>query len=117
MNTKKNNWFKALKEGLTDNYNESRTEEEHPKSVFTSVDFRDGSAIEVTLYRDNHIEVDYYHADEDVDRDCQNITQYMEDNLPSWDELEKEWKESLPEDEWTAHGFRNEADYWHYRLG
>ncbi len=95
-----------------------RTMEEHdnPKSVVADVHFEDGSFIEIELFRNNNTEVYYYHK-ENEDRQCPNITQYIEDNLYSWEELMDAYDDAETLDEWQANGFRDEADYWQYRLG
>ena len=90
--------------------------EGEPKSVLASMDFADGSMIEVELCSDNQVLVYIYHANEQVERDLPNMREYIEDNLISWEELAEKYESAMPEDEWTAHGFRNEADYWHYRM-
>lgn len=110
-------WFKQLQNRMRDDFFEAHNEEDHPTTAFADVHFDDGSFLEVELNKNNTIDVYYYHADEKVDRDCPNITQYIDDNLPDWDEYLEQYEDAEPEDEWQAHGFRDEADYWRYRLG
>jgi hypothetical protein len=112
------NWFDELKERMHDAFFKVHNEEDCPTAAFADYHFDDGSFLEVELHKKNNVvDVYYYHAYEKVDRDCPNITQYIEDNLPDWDEYMEQYEDAYPEDEWQAHGFDNEADYWHYRLG
>lgn len=42
----------------------------------------------------------------------------IEEALPDWDAIEEEWQEENPEeDEYEAHGFRDEADYLNWKYG
>jgi len=110
-------WIEELNENMTTAFFDEFNELVSPRSVLASVEMGDGSYIEVELHRDNTVDVYIYHADPNNERECPNIERYIEDNLIDWDELKEQYDEAQPEDEWTAHGFRNEADYWHYRLG
>lgn len=110
-------WIEKLNASMTAAFFDAFNEQDNPRSVLASVEMGDGSFIETELHRDNTLDVYIYHADRKNDRECPNITQYIEDNLIGWDELKEQYDDAQPEDEWTAHGFRNEADYWHYRLG
>lgn len=88
------------------------------KSILVDFYFDDGSFIEVEMNSKNEVDVFIYHKNEDNERDCPNLEAYIIDNLPSWDEYVALYeKTNVYEDEWTSHGFRNEADYWKYRLG
>lgn len=118
MSKNEKSWFDRLTEDITDSYFEARNSEyTTPRAVLGIVHFDDGSFLEVELNKNNGVKVMPYHADEKCDRALPNITKFIEDNLISWDELCEQWEDVLPEDEWQAHGFRNEADYWHYILG
>lgn len=109
-------WFNKLSKNLEEAFTEAHNIYDYPESVSADVNFNDGSFIEVELYKNNNLDVFIYHADEKVERECPNITKYLEDNLPDWEVLKEDY-ESYPQDEWQAHGFKDEADYWHYRLG
>ena len=110
-------WIEKLNANMTAAFFDAFNEQDNPRSVLASVDFTDGSFIEAELHRDNTLDVYIYHADCNNERECPNITAYIEDSLIGWNELKEQYDDAQPEDEWTAHGFRNEADYWHYRLG
>lgn len=90
-----------------------------PKSVIAEYWFEDESYIEITLKNSNDVKVRIVHRDEDTNsRECPNVISYIEDNLPSWAEFWDEFLENnRPWDEWTEHGFRDAADYYHYRYG
>lgn len=47
----------------------------------------------------------------EYERDYPNIEGYLSENIILWDEIEIE-----EYDEWDDHGFKNEADFWKYRL-
>lgn len=107
---------KRIMNAFEDAFNESDPEYP-PKSVHTDVIFDDDSCIEICINRNNDVEVNFYHSNSS-ERLCPNIEQYIQDNLPSWDDYYEAYCENnQPWDEWTEHGFRNEADYWKYRLG
>lgn len=112
-----NKWMKKLSDNMSDDFAKRHNEEHCVRSVLTDYHFGDGSFIEVELTSMDEVKVWFYHKDPDVDRHCSNIEQFIVDNLPHWDDFKEEYEESLPEDEWQSHGFRNEADYLHYRYG
>lgn len=116
MGKRQKKWQDRLNDALEDAFIEAHNIHDCPESVVASVKFADGSYIEVELYKNNNIEVYYYHADKSNQMDCPNITKYLEDNLADWDVL-KEMYDNYPTDEWQANGFRDEADYWRYRMG
>lgn len=57
--------------------------------------------------------------DENPCRDYNNVTDWLEEHLQRDDVLDelKRQIEYATEDEWEAHGFRDEADYLRYRYG
>lgn len=110
-------WIEKLNASMTAAFFDAFNEQDNPRSVLASVEMGDGSFIETELHPDNTLDVYIYHADRKNERECPNITAYIEDSLIGWNELKEQYDDAQPEDEWTAHGFRNEADYWHYRLG
>lgn len=110
-------WIEKLNASMTAAFFDAFNEQDNPRSVLASVEMGDGSFIETELHLDNTLDVYIYHADRKNERECPNITAYIEDSLIGWNELKEQYDDAQPEDEWTAHGFRNEADYWHYRLG
>jgi hypothetical protein len=115
----KDNWFERLADNLRDAYFQKHNEEDYPRSVLADVHFDDGSFVEVELFKKNNsIDVYYYHADEKVERDCPNITRYIEDNLPDWSALMEEYEDADVEmDEWQSHGFADEVAYWRWKEG
>lgn len=110
-------WIEKLNASMTAAFFNAFSLYDNPQSVIASVVMGDGSYIDVELFRNNDVNVWAYHADRKNERECPNITAYIEDSLIGWNELKEQYDDAQPEDEWTAHGFRNEADYWHYRLG
>lgn len=68
--------------------------------------------IEVDCRGNNVIEV--YH-DNNSERPCPRLVAAINDELPVWEDVEKEFKEDCEEDEWTLHGFRDAADYYNWR--
>jgi hypothetical protein len=56
--------------------------------------------------------------DNDNEHDCPLLCKAIEEALPDWDAIEEEWQEENPEeDEYEAHGFRDEADYLNWKYG
>lgn len=90
-------------------------DDEHFKA---SVDTNDGT-IEVFYFRKNgkwQIEVCIY-QDNDKGVELTNFQKYLENNIEvDWDAVEEQWQENEM-DEWQAHGFRDEADFWHWKEG
>lgn len=119
MNNKKKTWFDRLTENLHDRFFECMDEDRYCQQVLASVDFPDGSFIEVELFKvNNSIDVYFYHADEGNDRDCPNIEDYIQDNLPDWSALMEEYEDAeVDMDEWQSHGFANEAAFWRWKEG
>lgn len=79
-------------------------------SACVTYDCNDGY-IDVFTNSKDYVEVTVC-PDSDLDRRHTNIEQAITDALPLWDDVEVE-----EYDEWNEHGFRDAADYWHYRLG
>lgn len=47
-----------------------------------------------------------------------NIAEWLEANLCDWSEIEKAHEDDMrPYDYWDEHGFRDAADYYHWRYG
>ena len=114
-------WMRVLDDRLYEAfqiaYNES-DKEFPPKSVLCDMYFDDFCCIEVEITRSGDVNINAYHKDERNERECPNIEQYIVDNLPSWEEYYDAYCDSAEVfDEWTSHGFRNEDDYWRYRMG
>ena len=119
MSKTKKTWFDRLNENLRKDFVQAFDDSDYFEQVLTSVDFPDGSFIEVELFRKNNsIDVYFYHADGDNDRECPNIEDYIQDNLPDWSALMEEYEDAAVEmDEWQQHGFANEAAFWRWKEG
>lgn len=117
MKAKKNDWMQKLSDNMFDDFAKRHNEEHCVRSVITDYHFNDGSFIEVELTSNDEVNVWFYHKDANVDRNCENIEQFIVDNLPHWDDYKQEYEESFIEDEWQAHGFKDEADYVRYKFG
>ena len=89
-----------------------------PTSVLADYHFNDGSFIEVEMFKHSQPDVFIYHADKGNERECPNLERYIQKSLPRWDDYLEAFNESCePYDEWNEHGFRDEADFWHYIFG
>lgn len=109
-------WFARLLDNLDNAFNDVMANDDYPKQVVADTDLDDGSTIEIELFRDNTLDVYFYRNKQTKEDNLPNIVQYLEDNLPDWDTLEEEYRDAVM-DVWQQHGFRDEADYWHYRMG
>lgn len=69
---------------------------------------------------DSNGDVEVVDCMHDVPHDCRdlsNVGEWIEDHLCSSSELEDMYHDELYDyDEWNEHGFRDAADYWHYRI-
>lgn len=83
--------------------------------AFATVDTNDGY-IELSISRyDTSVVIVH---DNDNEHDCPLLCKAIEEALPDWDVIEEEWqKENPEEDEYEAHGFRDEADYLNWKYG
>ena len=112
------NWIDKINEVLLDNYFDKRDGGEWPESVMGWYHFSDDSELEVELFSNNTVKVYIYHCDENNERKCPNIVDYIETNTPDWKDLSSAYDEAAVEyDEWQEHGFRDEADYWRWKEG
>lgn len=71
--------------------------------------------IEIYTDSNNEAEVIVYHNGEE--RESPRLEAAIKDAIPGWNESREQWEQDNPfEDEWTSHGFRDEADYnrWRY---
>lgn len=111
-------WIDKLNECLLENYCDKRNDGEWPKSVMGWCHFDDDSEIEVELFSDNTIKVFLYHSDEDNERECPNIVDYIDAETYDWEELADEYDDAAVAcDGWNEHGFRDEADFWRWKEG
>lgn len=111
-------WIDKINESLAEAYFDQRNDGENPKSVVGYYQFGDDSELEVELFRNNTVKVYIYHCDENNERECPNIVDYIEANTYNWEELSDAYDEAAVEyDEWQSHGFRDEADFWRWKEG
>ena len=89
-----------------------------PEYISNDMNFDDGCFVEVEMERLGKTNINLYHKEIKNERSCPNVEQYILDNLPNWDEFYELYCENnRPTNEWIENGFRDEADYWRYRLG
>ena len=83
--------------------------------AFATVDTNDGY-IELSISRyDTSVVIVH---DNDNEHDCPLLCTAIEKALPDWYAIEDEWQAENPEeDEYEAHGFRDEADYLNWKYG
>lgn len=61
-------------------------------------------------------EVTVYHAGDNL-RENPNLEKFLEERVEvDWDAVEEYWRDN-DLDEWEAHGFRDEADFWRWKEG
>ena len=62
-----------------------------------------------------------FHDDEEREHNSDNLEKHLIDNLKGmvdWDSIEEEVMEDESYDnEWNDHGFRDAADFWHWKEG
>ena len=77
----------------------------------------DNGSVKVVNGRLGYIEVFDY--DEQYPNIEKAVQEYVNANFNAdeWYSELIDYNESLCEDEWQSHGFRDEADYWRYRMG
>jgi hypothetical protein len=84
--------------------------------AYATVDTNDGY-IDIELNNLNDASVVIVH-DNESEHDCPLLCKAIESALPDWDTIEEQWEEDNPEeDEYEAHGFRDEADYLNWKYG
>jgi hypothetical protein len=86
-------------------------------SCYICHEFDDGSSIEIESENSSYrycYNITFYPADEEREgREYPNLQKALDKAMPDWDdvEIEREY------DEWNEHGFRDAADYYHWRYG
>lgn len=74
----------------------------------------DGSWIEIASENNDYYDIHFYPADDEKDeKTLPNLAEAIYDAMPDWDDIEVEYEY----DEWNEHGFRDAADYYHWRYG
>lgn len=102
----------AMVEAINEECNDSGPED--ATSASTSVITNDGK-IDLWMDKSGNTEVAVYH-DNDSENECLRLCVAIEEGLPDWEETVEQWIKDNPyEDEWTLHGFRDEADYLRWR--
>lgn len=80
-----------------------------------SYEFDDGSAIELYLEDSDYMNAEFFPAGSLENKSYPNVESAIYALDADWDNVEVE---SEPEyDEWQEHGFRDAADYYHWRYG
>ena len=77
----------------------------------------EGNLIEIEVFSDGRITVDFYIGELGKnEKDYPNIREGIEIECPDWDDVEDDVRrEYIEEDEWESHGFKDAADYYHWR--
>ena len=111
----------ALNEAAYEDY----TPKDIPKQFGTSINTDDGY-IDLTMYREKFghysCEAVVSHDDESKnvpERYPRNLETFLSEQLKDcvdWDALEERFRDDNM-DEWQSHGFRDEADFWHWKEG
>ena len=104
---------KLIKE-IADKMEEAIKEAKMEDKIECNIDywFEDDSWIEISSENNDYYDIHFFTPDED-EKDLPNFEKALYDAMPNWDDIEIE-----PEyDEWNEHGFRNAADYYHWRYG
>jgi hypothetical protein len=83
--------------------------------TYVSYEFDDGSAIELSLEDSDYMNAECFPAGSLEKKSYPNVESAIYALDANWDNVEVE---SEPEyDEWNEHGFRDAADYYHWRYG
>lgn len=121
--------LKKLVDKCIDALNESAYEEytpdDYPKNFGATINTNDGY-IDLWMVRHKYdhytCEACVYHDDESKnteERQLKNLEEFLAkelDDCVDWDDLHERFIYDN-EDEWEAHGFRDEADFWHWKEG
>lgn len=85
------------------------------RCAYATVDTNDGYIELSIIVTDTSVVIVHDNGNE---HDCPLLCKAIEESLPDWDAIEEEWQEENPEeDEYEAHGFRDEADYLNWKYG
>lgn len=109
----KNECYDAMVEAIKSELNSEGID--CARCAYATVDINDGY-IELSINRyDTSVVIVHDNGNE---HDCLLLCKAIEEALPDWDAIEEEWQEENPEeDEYEAHGFRDEADYLNWKYG
>ena len=110
----KNECYEAMVEAIKSEIGSSGID--YATYAYATVDTNDGF-IELGIDHHSDTSVVIVH-DNGNEHDCPLLCKAIEEALPDWDAIEEEWQEENPEeDEYEAHGFRDEADYLNWKYG
>ena len=110
----KNECYEAMVEAIKSELNSEGIDWAY--NACATVDTNDGF-IELVIDHHSDTSVVIVH-DNGNEHDCPLLCKAIEEALPDWDAIEEEWQEENPEeDEYEAHGFRDEADYLNWKCG
>lgn len=111
-----NTWMNTLNESTREAIVNALNYDPEADHAYGCVEFNDDCYVEVRIDERESLELTIYHSSDDNERPLPNVRQYIMDNIVSWEEVYNDWADD-DMDEWQANGFRDEADYWRYRLG
>lgn len=110
----KNECYEAMVEAIKSEIDSSGIE--HATCACATVDTNDGY-IDLSINHHNDTSVVITH-DNESEHDCPLLCKAIESALPDWEAIAEQWEEDNPEeDEYEAHGFRDEADYLNWKYG
>ena len=94
----------AIKEAKCDDSN----------TAYIELYMEDNSRIEIESECSDYYDVHFFSApDDEEEKYLPNLLDAINKKLPDWDDVEVEGEY----DEWNEHGFRDAADYYHWRYG
>lgn len=104
--------IKEIVDGVYEAIQEAKLEEK--RSCYFEHYMSDDSCIIIDSEATDYYDIRFYAPDDDEEqKKLPNLYSALDNALPDWDDVELE-----PEyDEWNEHGFRDEADYLHWRYG
>ena len=109
-----NECYEAMVHAINEELDGNGSEEARIASC--AVNTNDGY-IDLLMDHRGNTEVIIYH-DNGSDNECPLLCKAIEQGLPDWSETVEQWEADNPyENEWTSHGFRDEADYNRWRYG
>ena len=109
-----NECYEAMVDAINEECNVNGSEEARSAACTVNTDC---GYIDLRMDRLGNTEVIIVH-DNGSESECPLICKAIEDGLPGWSDTVGQWERDNPyEDEWTSHGFRDEADYIRWRYG
>lgn len=109
----KNECYEAMVEAIKSELDSEGVD--HATNACTTVNTYDGYIDLSMTHHDCSVVIVH---DNESEHECPLLCEAIENALPDWDAIEEEWqKENPEEDEYEAHGFRDEADYLNWKYG